>query len=229
MHLTLNFDGGSRGNPGPAGCGVVLADDSKSPILEAGYFLGRMTNNAAEYTGLLRGLEAALRAGVTKLQIYSDSQLLVRQLNGEYRVKNAGLKDLFDTAFSTLRNISDWKITHIYREANSRADELANMAMDAQKDVVEIDDISIIKSAPKKPPKTAPPAKVFAVICKSAPNPMVCPAPCAERTHYIFDQTVPEGVCIHAARAILNAPREKRAPTEIRCDVENCGAAFKNE
>ena len=227
MHLILNFDGGSRGNPGPAGCGVVLIDDAKSPLLEAGYFLGRMTNNAAEYTGLLRGLEAAERAGVSKLQIYSDSELLVRQVNGEYRVKNAGLKDLYDTAFTALRKIGDWKITHVYREGNSRADELANMAMDAGEDVIVIDNLSAARPASKRKLEKKPASTSFTATCQTASDSAVCPAPCRKGTAYTFDRTVPADLCIHAARAILDATKSGAPSKDVTCGQPGCGAEFK--
>ena len=139
MKVTMHIDGGARGNPGNAGAGIVLRDADGGPLLEAGYYLGHQTNNVAEYTALLKGLEAAKRAGATVLSIFSDSELLVRQINGEYRVRNPALKDLFDDAFSRLRSFEKWEVRHVRREQNARADELANLAMDAGADVVEID------------------------------------------------------------------------------------------
>jgi ribonuclease HI len=126
----LQCDGGSRGNPGPAGIGVTLSDDRGTPVYELGEFLGECTNNIAEYTGLLRGLAAAKVLGATKLIVRSDSELLVRQINGVYRVKNAGIKPLYERALRLMRDIGDVKVLHVYREANTRADELANLAMD---------------------------------------------------------------------------------------------------
>lgn len=139
MKLIANIDGGSRGNPGPAGAGISVRDESGRPVLEAGYFLGRMTNNMAEYTALLRALETCKSRGATSLLVYCDSELLVKQINGEYRVRNETLKDYFDQAMAALRAIGDWKIQHVRREGNERADELANLAMDAGEDVIEVD------------------------------------------------------------------------------------------
>lgn len=141
MKLTIHIDGGARGNPGIAGAGIVLRGDGDQPIVEAGYYLGHQTNNVAEYTALLKALEASKRAGATHLLIHSDSELLVKQINGEYRVRNPGLKDLFDDAFARLRGFEKWEVRHVRREQNARADELANLAMDAMDDVVEIDDV----------------------------------------------------------------------------------------
>jgi len=130
--LVLQFDGGSRGNPGPAGVGVTLVDEQDNPVYELSEFLGTCTNNVAEYTGLLRGLAAAQALGATKLTVRSDSELLVRQINGIYKVKSPDLKPLYQQAMTLIRKIGEVKVSHTYREGNTRADELANMAMDSR-------------------------------------------------------------------------------------------------
>jgi ribonuclease HI len=129
-NLVLQFDGGSRGNPGPAGIGVSLNDEDGTPVYELGEFLGRCTNNVAEYTALVRGLTAALKLGAAKLTVRSDSELVVRQINGVYKVKSPDLKPLYQQAVHIMDKIGNVKVEHVYRESNSRADELANMAMD---------------------------------------------------------------------------------------------------
>ncbi len=139
MKVTSHIDGGSRGNPGPAGAGVVLRAGDGRPLLEAGYFLGRATNNVAEYSAFLRGVEAALDLGASCLTAFSDSELLVKQVNGQYRVKNPTLKGLHKTVMARLSKLEQWKVRHVPREMNERADELANAAMDAGADVVELD------------------------------------------------------------------------------------------
>lgn len=137
MNCTLHIDGGARGNPGPAGAGIVLRDaDTGRTLHEAGYFLGRTTNNVAEYRGLLHGLELAAELGPAMLTIYSDSQLMVRQLLGEYRVKAAQLKPLYEQAGTLLAHFPRYELRHVKREQNARADELANLAMDRRADVV---------------------------------------------------------------------------------------------
>ncbi len=141
MKLIIHIDGGARGNPGIAGAGIVLRGAGDRPLVEAGYYLGHQTNNVAEYTALLKALEAAKRAGASQLVIHSDSELLVRQINGEYRVRNPALKDLFDDAFARLLGFEKWEVRHVRREQNTRADELANLAMDACDNVVEIDEL----------------------------------------------------------------------------------------
>lgn len=130
--LTLQFDGGSRGNPGPAGLGVTVAGENGKPLYELGEYIGRCTSNVAEYRALCRGVEAAVALGAEKLMVKADSELVVRQLNGIYKVKSPGLKPLFQQALNLMRQIKDVRVTHVYREANSRADQLANMAMDRE-------------------------------------------------------------------------------------------------
>lgn len=130
--LTLHFDGGSRGNPGPAGIGVVLLDADGDTVYELGEFLGRCTSNVAEYTALVRGLAAAKIFGATSVTIKADSELVVRQINGIYKVKSPDLKPLFLRAKALMSDIGNVTISHVYREGNARADELANLAMDRE-------------------------------------------------------------------------------------------------
>jgi len=154
MNLTIHIDGGARGNPGPAAAGVVLvtADDRPAILHEAGYFLGHTTNNVAEYSGLLRALELTVPLRPHHVNIFSDSELMVRQLTGQYRVKSPDLKPLYAKATAMLVKLDGWKINHVYREENKRADELANMAMDAKRDVI-VSSLSDFKGiAPKAQP-----------------------------------------------------------------------------
>jgi ribonuclease HI len=130
LAVIVQFDGGSRGNPGPAGIGVTLTDEEGTPLYEMGEFLGNCTNNVAEYTALVRGLAAAKLLGATKVTIKADSELVVRQINGIYKVKSPDLKPLFQRAMALIEELRDVKVVHVYREKNERADELANMAMD---------------------------------------------------------------------------------------------------
>lgn len=136
MHLTIHTDGGARGNPGPAAAGVTITDaDSGDAVHEAGYFLDITTNNVAEYTGLVRGLEKAAELGADRVTVYSDSELMVRQIHGQYRVKSEGLKPLHRQVMTLLSGFEGWEINHVRRESNQRADQLANAAMDAETDV----------------------------------------------------------------------------------------------
>ena len=132
LALTLHFDGGSRGNPGPAGIGVVLLDADGTPMYELGEFLGRCTSNVAEYTALIRGLAAAKIMQARSVAIKADSELVVRQMNGIYKVKSPDLKPLHLRAKALMQEIGNVTISHVYREGNARADELANLAMDRE-------------------------------------------------------------------------------------------------
>jgi ribonuclease HI len=125
-----NIDGGSRGNPGPAGYGVRI-EQSDGTILELKEFLGSCTNNVAEYSGLLAALRWGAEHGVSELRIRSDSELLVKQMRGEYRVKNPGLLPLYEEARGLIRTIGRVTFEHIRREFNKDADRLANEAMDS--------------------------------------------------------------------------------------------------
>ena len=127
---TLMVDGAARGNPGEAGCGAVICDANGAVVQELSRYLGHATNNVAEYEALLIGLEALLKSGKKQIRVQSDSQLLVRQLNGEYRVKDEKLKTLFERATSLLRQFERCRILHVPREENKLADRLANKAID---------------------------------------------------------------------------------------------------
>jgi ribonuclease HI len=129
----LMVDGAARGNPGEAGCGAVICTADGTVVKELSRYLRRATNNVAEYEGLLMGLEALVQMGAKKIRVQSDSQLLVRQLNGEYRVKDDKLKVLFAKAMSLLSQFENYRIVHVYREANKLADRLANRAIDQAK------------------------------------------------------------------------------------------------
>ncbi len=138
MNVIINIDGGSRGNPGPAGAGVVIrAADDGTVLQQAGVFLGRATNNVAEYRGLIEGLSRAATLGATQVEVVSDSELLVRQMNGQYRVKNEGLKPLYEEANQLARQFKKFSIRHVRREQNTLADEMANRAMNLKRTIEE--------------------------------------------------------------------------------------------
>jgi dinuclear metal center YbgI/SA1388 family protein len=128
----LHVDGGSRGNPGPSAIGVVLCDEEGNVVEEIGACIGHTTNNVAEYQALITGLETALDRGVRSLRILSDSELLVRQLREEYRVKSDSLKDLFVQARNLVRQFERVEIKHVTREDNQAADSLVNAALDGK-------------------------------------------------------------------------------------------------
>ena len=129
--MILYTDGAARGNPGPAGLGVVVADSDGKTLAEVATYLGKATNNQAEYQALIAGLEKALALGATAVAIRSDSELMVRQLNGAYKVRNEGIKPLYAKAVGLLSRFAQYTIDHIPRELNSRADALANRAINS--------------------------------------------------------------------------------------------------
>lgn len=131
--IVIHSDGACRGNPGPGGAGAVLTDAEGEAIAEICRYLGDMlTNNQAEYRALNLALEEAIKKGATRLKIYADSELMVKQVRGEYRVKDKEIKILHAGTMGLLRQVGAYTIEHIPREKNSRADKLANLAIDGQ-------------------------------------------------------------------------------------------------
>ena len=128
--VIANIDGGARGNPGPAGWGAVIKDHDGNTIAELSGSLPHATNNVAEYTGLLEALRWCQQHGVTSLHIRSDSQLLVQQMLGNYKVKHPGLQPLHARATALAKGLRRVRFEHVRREANAHVDRLANQAMD---------------------------------------------------------------------------------------------------
>lgn len=135
--LVVYTDGAARGNPGPAGAGVCIRDARGNVIEERASYLGEATNNVAEYEALLLGLDEAQRLGGTRVEIRSDSELVVRQMLGEYRVRNARLKELHARAKSLERVFARVEYVHVRREENRDADRLANRAIDSRGSVFD--------------------------------------------------------------------------------------------
>jgi len=130
VKLVVNVDGGARGNPGPAAVAAVATDDEGQVVGERNAYIGEATNNVAEYRALLLGLELARELGATEVEVINDSELVARQIGGEYKVKHAGLKPLFIEAMRELREFDSWAVRAVRREHNERADELVNEALD---------------------------------------------------------------------------------------------------
>ena len=131
MRAKLSTDGGARGNPGPAAYGYVLEAEDGTVLDARGEAIGIATNNVAEYRALVAGLEAALSLGVTELEVISDSELLVKQMSGEYKIKNAALRSLSSQAARLGRELGSVSYTAVRRELNELADRLVNDALDA--------------------------------------------------------------------------------------------------
>lgn len=227
MTLVIHVDGGSRGNPGPAAVGVAIRDQDTGQVLhEAGYFLGTTTNNVAEYRGLLKALEVAcaildqtppVRGQGPAIHIHSDSQLMVRQVLGEYRVKSADLQPLYAAVTQTLAGLdqtygsgrprSAWRIEHVRREFNARADELVNQCLDMGEDVI-VTDAQAAKVAPT--PKTiqktphAPAQDWLEVVSTPGGKGSTCPAATPDGKRSSLTATT-QGLCLHALTAAVLA------------------------
>jgi len=222
MKLSIHIDGGSRGNPGPAAAGVVIRDAESSGVLhEGGYYLGSMTNNAAEYKGLLLAIGLAGRMDASEVHIHSDSELLVRQMIGEYRVKSPALQPLHEQAKQQLQQFDRWHIKHVYRERNQRADELANLAMDAGRDVVMTTGLSE-KPTADKTPITGTDVPRLRIRFISNPDDQ-CPAEAIRGDSHVLGPTTPDGLCVYAAHAVLQqylvpaTDGSKPHPALVRC------------
>ena len=131
MRLVVHVDGGSRGNPGPAAAAAVLSTPEGEVVDEATELIGVATNNVAEYRGVLLGLERARELGATEVEIVNDSELVARQLTGQYKVKHAGMRPLHQQASAALRDFERWSIRSVPRDQNADADALVNQALDA--------------------------------------------------------------------------------------------------
>ena len=252
MTLEIYTDGGSRGNPGPAAAGVVIRDTQGRAILEAGYFLGRATNNVAEYTALVLALQAARKFGADEVSLFADSELMVKQLTGVYKVRDAKMLELFQQAQRILITFRSWRIKHIRRELNSRADDLANKALDARKDVVEV---QLGDARPQDRPQAlvAGPGAASTAADPGAPQPVAtavppvivkvirppqaggCKAGTIEGQQFVFGEAAPAGMCIYALKAALDTvlamryaagEDEQLMPVRVRCGRRGCGAEF---
>jgi ribonuclease HI len=128
--LTVNVDGGARGNPGPAAIGAIIRDGEGEVLEERGERIGHATNNVAEYRALLLGIELAAAHGASELELVGDSELIVRQVEGRYKVKDATMRELHGQVKAALRPFESWSIRHVRREQNADADRLVNAALD---------------------------------------------------------------------------------------------------
>ncbi len=130
MKVVVNVDGGARGNPGPAAIAAVVQDADGGVLEERGERIGRATNNVAEYKALLLGIEMAGALGAKELDLVGDSELIVKQVKGEYKVKDATMRELHGQVKEALRGFDSWSIRHVRREHNAEADRLVNQALD---------------------------------------------------------------------------------------------------
>lgn len=230
MPWTAHIDGGSRGNPGPAAAGVVIRDDTDKTVVAAGFYLGRATNNQAEYQGLLHALKLLERAGARPIQIVSDSELMVRQINGQYKVRSPDLRLLYEEAMSLLSGMQ-WQMRHTLREGNTDADGLANEAMDAAADVVRLDTRGLIDpvSHDARPVSKTPAVQATLSI---PPAKDICPAAQQKGQSFRFTAATPPGLCIHLCAAAMPAVLQllkKAEPSSqtVSCSKTGCGAVLE--
>ena len=193
--LVVNIDGGARGNPGPSGYGAVLTGPNGEPLAELSEFLGIRTNNYAEYSGLLAVLEYAVDHNLLRLRVVSDSELMVKQIQGKYRVNSPDLKPLWQEAKNRIARLDAFEISHALRHKNKDADRLANQAMDRG------------MKRPHAPGQPAPePLKATPYPTKSSapPNPDAQPKPSAMLrgftrdgvVHVLGGTTLPDGIFV---------------------------------
>ncbi|MDQ3263273.1 MAG: ribonuclease HI family protein [Myxococcota bacterium] len=128
--VRIYSDGAARGNPGPSGAGAVLVAPNGQVVERLGKYLGVQTNNFAEYTALILGLQRAYELGVDEVEVFADSELIIRQLSGRYQVKSSSLRPLYEQALKLLNEFSRVKLVHVPREMNAAADEMSNKAID---------------------------------------------------------------------------------------------------
>jgi ribonuclease HI len=147
--LTIEFDGGSRGNPGPAGIGVVVRAADGTPLVTLGRPIGRATNNVAEYQALITGMQKAHELGAKRVQIRGDSELIIKQMLGEYRVRHPDLRPLYDQAIDLFNGFEQASISHNLRHKNELADKLVNLAMDRRRDVTDVDESPLDVPSPQ--------------------------------------------------------------------------------
>jgi len=147
--LVAHIDGGSRGNPGPAGYGAAIDDAKGHRVAELSDFLGIQTNNFAEYSGLMAALEYALKHGHKKLKVISDSELMVKQIKGQYKVRSEALHDIYTEAKKLIARLEWFRIEHVLRHHNKDADRLANEAMDRGMGKAKLDRANAYEKPPE--------------------------------------------------------------------------------
>jgi ribonuclease HI len=190
-----NIDGGSRGNPGPAAYGVIIRDGRGEVVAKLKKYIGRMTNNVAEYYGLIAALDYAESHSVKAIRIESDSELLVKQMRGLYRVKSEDLRPLFERALKMSKAFESFRIEHVYREQNREADALANEAMDEVEP--KVPGAPVAKKTESASPKKSEPASSKPEASSSKPEPRKIQARFRGGVLYLLeDVELPDGMVV---------------------------------
>jgi len=234
MEADIYIDGGARGNPGPAGSGYLVISPTGEVLKSGSHFISKATNNVAEYVALIKGLEAAGELGVSELNIFTDSELLTRQLIGEYRVKNPALRVLFEQAQRILIQFSRWQIKHIPREQNRQADALVNTAIDkglAGKSTSGSETHTPGPQAIRETNGHGDRGSVKVIVeVTTEPKAGMCPAGLRKGQCFVFSDLTPAGMCINAMQGLLpgvcairHGGQVKRV---VRCPDGKCGAVF---
>ncbi|NQU76166.1 MAG: ribonuclease HI family protein [Planctomycetes bacterium] len=219
--FVLHTDGGARGNPGPAAAAIVLTDGTGKTIHTAGRFLGRSTNNVAEYEAMVMGLEEASRRGVRRLTVRTDSELMVRQLNGQYKVSSPALKPLYALAMELIGRFDNVDIRHVFREKNVLADELVNRTLDAHGSACKARGAGAAQQAYLL-------STTFTAKCTTGGGDGCTCGICAG-DEWVFDGETPAGLCVYAAACILAVVAAAKASDKTltaRCAKPTCRAAF---
>jgi ribonuclease HI len=190
-----NIDGGSRGNPGPAAYGVIIRDGKGEVVAKLKKYNGRMTNNVAEYYGLIAALDYAESHSVKAIRIESDSELLVKQMRGLYKVKSEDLRPLFERALKMSKAFESFRIEHVYREQNREADALANEAMDEVEP--KVPGAPVAKKIESASPKKSEPASSKPEASSSKPEPRKIQARFRGGVLYLLeDVELPDGMVV---------------------------------
>lgn len=192
--IMAHCDGGARGNPGPAGYGALIQDASGKVLARLSEFLGIRTNNFAEYSGLLGCLQFALENGYTRLRVVSDSELMVKQIQGKYKVNSPDLKPLWQEAKSRIARLEGFEISHALRHKNKDADRLANEAMDRGMKRQPASAIPVVKATPYPKKSEAPPdsyAKADAMLRGFTKGGVI---------HVLGGTTLPDGIFVKIIR-----------------------------
>jgi len=191
----INIDGGSRGNPGPAAYGVIIRDGRGEIVAKLKKYIGRMTNNVAEYYGLIAAMDYAQSHAIRALRIESDSELLVKQMRGQYKVKSEDLRPLFERAQKMSKTFDSFRIEHVYREQNREADSLANEALDEVEG--KVPGVLVAKKTESSSAKKPEPASSKPETSSSKPEPRKIQARFRGGVLYLLeDVELPDGMVV---------------------------------